>query len=115
MRLKLAVAAVAAVVIGQPAFAAPVYLDCTIPNEEGGQQPWTISLNEEAGTLTFSHSLRTGTTRAVFTPDKVIWADGDLYIDRATLAFTRHARFGGKELSPPEVGTCKVSAKKRAF
>ncbi|HEY0148665.1 MAG TPA: hypothetical protein VGB70_06635 [Allosphingosinicella sp.] len=98
-----------------PAAAAPVFLECTLDTKEG-KQPWSISLNEEAGMITFSHPYATMTQRAIFTPDKVMWSEGDLSIDRTTLKFTRSLRLLASK-QPPEVtyGSCAVSQKKRAF
>lgn len=109
MRLLMCFAA-AMMTLPTAASAKPVYLDCSLSNGTK-DMPWSISLNEEEGTITFSHEYATKTERAIFTPDFVTWAGGDMKIDRSTLAFTR--AWEGKVSAQ---GTCKIAApKKRAF
>lgn len=114
MRIKMLGLALA-VAVCSPAVAAPIYLDCWLPAKPSGQQPWSISLNEENASVTFSHPLATVTEKALFTPDEITWSKGDMKIDRTTLQFTRRMTFGGLIAPrPADVGQCKVSAKKRA-
>src|SRR5690242_10877969 len=110
--LKQAFFAMTACVTSQAAHAAPLYLDCYLNTKEG-KQPWSISLNEEQRTITFSHSRATATSPAIFTSDKVAWGGGDLWIDRTTLKFVRDVRLGGLSLGPPDEGMCSISRKKR--
>lgn len=111
MKAKLLAAVIALSPVS--ALAAPVSLDCYL-DTKSGQQKWSISLNEDQGSLTYSHELATGTTKAMFTPDAVIWGEGDMSIDRVTLAFARKNTFGGR-LSGIDRGKCVVSQRKRAF
>ena len=101
--------------VGQPAFATTVYLDCSMPDGNGGLAPWTISLNEEASRVTISHPLATRTLQASFTPDSVIWDSGDFTLDRTSLELVRRPTFRGEPLGKPDSGKCKISAKKRAI
>ena len=48
--------AVAFIVSSTPAYAAPVYLDCYLDTKEG-RQYWSISLNEERGTIAWDHKI----------------------------------------------------------
>lgn len=107
----------AALVTAYPALAAPVYLDCQMPKEKGSAEtvPWTVALNEEAGTVTWTHPLQTNTGKAQFTPDHIIFSDGGLIIDRTTLRFKRQFTFRGEVLGEPDFGQCKVSERKRAI
>lgn len=105
----------ALVLITQPALAGTVYLDCSMPDGNGGQAPWTISLNEEASRVTVNHPLATRTLMASFTPDSIIWDSGDFTLDRTSLVLTRRPTFRGEPLGKPDSGQCKISTKKRAI
>lgn len=105
----------ALVTIAQPAFANTIYLDCTMPDGNGGQAPWTISINEEASRVTVTHPMATRTIPASFTPDNIIWDNGDFTLDRSTLVLTRRPTFQGQPLGATDSGQCKISTKKRAI
>ncbi len=98
-----------------PAIGAPVYLDCVLQREKG-PQPWTLSLNEEAGTVTATHPMATYTEKASFTPDAVLWGSEMVQnsVDRSTLAFTQTLSIGST-YKKTEQGHCKLSERKRAF
>lgn len=108
-------ASAALAMIAQPALAAPVYLDCSLPDGKGGQSPWTISLNEEASRVTVTHPLATRTLTASFTPDSIIWDSGDFTLDRTSLMLTRRPTFRGEPLGKPDFGQCRISTKKRTI
>lgn len=99
----------------QPALAATVYLDCSLPDGKGGQAPWMISLNEEASRVTVTHPLATRTLTASFTPDRIIWDSGDFTLDRTSLMLTRRPTFRGEPLGKPDSGQCNISTKRRAI
>lgn len=107
--------AVASLLVTQPAFAATIYLDCQMADGNGGLSPWTISLNEEASRVTVTHPLATRTLTASFTPDVIIWDNGDFSLDRTTLVLTRRPTFRGEPLGRPDSGQCAVNSKKRAI
>ena len=116
MKILRSMAVAVTVIASSPAIAAPVHLSCFLTTTSGVKQDWSISLNEEAGTVTYSHPLATATEKATFTPDKVLWSKGDFSIDRSTLEFTRDATFGGLIKSQgADHGQCKISTKKRAI
>lgn len=100
--------------MAQPALAATIYLDCSMPDGKGGQAPWTISLNEEASRVTVTHPIATRTLTASFTPDNIIWDGGDFTLDRTSLVLTRRPTFRGEPLGNPDSGQCKISSRKRA-
>lgn len=109
--------ALAIFALAEPALAQPIYLDCQMPQEKNSTTmvPWTIALNEEAGTVTWSHPLATNTGRAQFTPDHVIFSDGGLTIDRTTLQLKRQVVFRGEKIGEPDYGQCRISERKRAI
>jgi hypothetical protein len=109
------VLAAALAAFAQPALADTIYLDCLMPDGNGGQAAWTISLNEEASRVTVSHPLATRTLTAAFTPDKIIWDNGDFTLDRTSLVLTRRPTFRGEPLGKPDSGQCRISEKKRAI
>lgn len=110
---RLLVASVA-LLASTAASAKPVYLDCLLDSGGGEEIAWAISLNEEAGTITFSHKYATKTERANFTPDFVTWGGGDMKIDRSSLKFSRTFDLGS--IHNVHAGQCKLDVgKKRAF
>ena len=106
-----------------PAMAEPVYLECTIDGGSAGTKPWSISLDENAKTFTFSHELASGTDPAIFTPDEVIVKTGSSMLrttkrlSRVTGAFSITMEVGENDRTPLiRRGQCKKAApKKRAF
>jgi hypothetical protein len=114
---RIVLAAVIVVTASSSALAVPVYLDCQMPSKKGSAEmvPWTIALNEEAGTVTWSHSLGTNTGKAQFTPDHIIFSDGGLTIDRTSLQLTRQLIFRGEKIGDADYGQCKVSVRKRTI
>lgn len=99
--------------MASPALAQSVSLSCTLDTKDG-PKIWDVNLNETAGTVTFTHSMGTYRARAFFTPTEVIWANGDVRIDRTSLAFTRRLTFGGKDLGTDR-GKCELLKEQRAF
>lgn len=108
------------------ASAAPVYLKCQLdqggPGGAGGDDqaakaPMDITLNEEAGTVTyvFSQIGQAFTVRGVFTVDKVTFRG--FTVDRTNLQFQRDL----SDLQAPgrtpiiDRGRCTLAEVKRAF
>ena len=114
MPVRLVTTAILGAAIATPALAAPVYLDCVLQRPDGPQK-WTLSLNEEQATVTYSHPLASGTTKAIFTPDAVTWGPDWITnrIDRSTLEFTQIAQIASERSVAR--GACKISTRKRAF
>ena len=94
----------------------PVYLTCKLSTED-----WSISLNENAGTLTYTRAWdgksATETVAASYGPDFVTWGTQGMLttehkIDRSTLKFTRTYTVVN---NPPmsQQGTCKLAAAKK--
>ena len=100
------------------AYAAPVYLKCQLdPGATGGtggedhatKAPIDVTLNEEAGTVTYSFPTmgRAYTVRGVFTASQVQF--NGFSIDRTNFAFQRST------LGVIDRGRCSLAAVERAF
>jgi len=106
--------------------AAPVYLKCQLdPGAQGGaggrdmatQAPMDVTLNEEAGTVTYSFPQigRAFTVRGVFTADKVSF--NGFTVDRTNFAFQRDMSDLQASGRVPIIdhGRCTLVEVKRAF
>lgn len=100
-----------------PAMAAPTYLHCQMPAGKPTDPPipFTIALNEDAGTVTWSNPVTTRTEKAQFAPDTITYNEGGTSIDRTTLKMTHYLTYRGQKLGEPRVGQCKIDTKKRAI
>lgn len=115
--MKLVTLAIAATfaLVAQPALAQTTYLKCEMPLGRGGFEAWSLAVNEDAGRVTATHPSATRTVRASFTPDHIIWDEGDFSLDRVTLVLTIRMRLFGKPLGEPRSGQCEVDARERAI
>lgn len=110
--------ATASLALPSVAFAQPVFLICKLV-DRGGESVFDVQLNEEAGTVSYvtRRNQMAVKKRAIFTPQAVSF--GSFEIDRRSLAFRRDntaSAFYAPSTSPAmDVGSCEVSAEKRAF
>jgi len=109
--------AIAMAAVPSAANAAPIYLKCQLEQDVGKQAPWDVTLNEEAGTVTYSFPElgRAYTVPGVFTVDKVTFRG--FAIDRTNFAFQRDL----SSLQAPgrapiiDYGRCALAEVRRAF
>ena len=109
--------AIAIAVIPCAANAAPVYLQCQLTQDVGQKAPWDVTLNEEAGTVTYTFPElgRAYTVPGVFTAGKVTFRS--FTINRTNFAFLRDL----SSLQAPDRaalidhGRCALAEVKRAF
>jgi hypothetical protein len=117
--------AAAAVGLAAPAFAEPVYLECTLVTPSNGRVMLVdVTLNEDAGTASFLMRETGWAPRnmpALFTARDVTinqtssLGDTNIYtVDRTTLAFVEDNRVGEKSIFKRQ-GTCSVVQVERAF
>lgn len=81
----------------------PVYLKCTVEGDE-----WSLAMDEDNSTVTWSNVRGNGTKNARFSADKVEWGSSKylpLYVDRVSLRF--HVGTSS--------GPCVIEKKTRAF
>jgi len=107
--IRYAVAVLLLSTIPNAAYAAPVDLKCYLETESG-RQDWAITLNEETGTVTYSHPMRTATVKAIFTAEEVIWSYGDLKINRVNLSFVRDLGLMGPRTLAHQLGGARGQA-----
>ena len=111
------VAAIVLAFVPCSAYAAPVYLKCQLDQDVGKSPAWDVTLNEDAGTVTylFPDSGRAYTVRGVFTAEKVTF--NGFTVDRTNFGFERD--MSGLQVSgrPPMIdrGKCTIAVAKRAF
>lgn len=101
-----------------PAYAAPVFLKCSLNNTDNTLLKVDVQLNEEAGTVSYAFPDlgRAYTVRAIFTPTEVSF--GSFFVSRTDLSFKR-ANGGAlsRIANDPSVsyGKCEVNKTTRAF
>ena len=99
------------------ASAAPVFLQCEMPNGPGKTLQVSVQLNEPGSTASYAFANGdTFRTAAIFTPNEV--AFGAFSIDRSNLVISRRndgrlAQLSG--LPPISQGQCQVDRRERAF
>ena len=98
--------------LATPAHASKLpYTECNMP---AGEEIiiWKLALDETPQTVSWEHSLISGTKRATFTNDKVTEKRGRFQISRVTFQFTRESFLGGGK----GTGQCEiVDPPSRAF
>lgn len=111
------IAAMVILIFPCAASAAPVYLKCQLDQDVGKKPAWDVTLNEEAGIVTYAFPElgRIFTVRGAFTADRVVF--NGFTVDRTNLAFQRD--LSGLQ-APGRVpiidkGRCAIAEIKRAF
>lgn len=67
----------ACLLTGIECVAAPVYLECQVM-QSGKENLWKVTVDEAAGTVSYSHSLASGKYPGIFTADKVSFGGNEI-------------------------------------